>query len=83
MAQIVKNPPVMQEIWVPSLGQEDPLERALHPTPVFFPGISYGQKCMVGYSPRGHKKSTQLSNIHIHTHLLSMSQKTYVKLPHI
>ena len=27
MAQIVKNPPAMQEIRVQSLGQEDPLEK--------------------------------------------------------
>ena len=26
MAQAVKNLPAMQETWVPSLGQEDPLE---------------------------------------------------------
>ena len=26
MAQMVKNPPAMQETWVPSLGWEDPLE---------------------------------------------------------
>ena len=26
MAQMVKNPPVVQETWVRSLGQEDPLE---------------------------------------------------------
>ena len=26
MAQTVKNPPAMQEIWVQSLGWEDPLE---------------------------------------------------------
>ena len=25
MAQLVKNPPAMQEAWVPSLGWEDPL----------------------------------------------------------
>ena len=25
-AQLVKNPPAMQETWVPSLGGEDPLE---------------------------------------------------------
>ena len=29
MAQIVKNPPVMQEIWVRSLGGEDPLEKGM------------------------------------------------------
>ena len=27
VAQMVKNPPAVQETWVQSLGQEDPLER--------------------------------------------------------
>ena len=27
MAQLIKNPPVMRETWVPSLGWEDPLEK--------------------------------------------------------
>ena len=27
VAQLVKNPPVMQETWVRSLGWEDPLEK--------------------------------------------------------
>ena len=29
VAQTVKNPPAMQETWVPSLGQEDPLEEEM------------------------------------------------------
>ena len=29
MAQTVKNLPSMQEIWVQSLGQEDPLEKRM------------------------------------------------------
>ena len=29
MAQTVKNPPPMQETWVQSLGQEDPLEKGM------------------------------------------------------
>ena len=29
MAQVVKNLPAMQEMWVRSLGQEDPLEKGL------------------------------------------------------
>ena len=29
VAQMVKNPPVMQETWVQSLGQEDPLEAGM------------------------------------------------------
>ena len=29
IAQLVKSPPVMQETWVQSLGQEDPLEKGM------------------------------------------------------
>ena len=29
VSQMVKNLPVMQETWVPSLGQEDPLEKEM------------------------------------------------------
>ena len=29
MAQMVKNPPVMKETWVQSLGWEDPLEEGM------------------------------------------------------
>ena len=29
MAQIVKNPRAMQDTWVQSLGQEDPLEKGM------------------------------------------------------
>ena len=34
VAQVVKNPPAMQETWVRSLGWEDPLEKgkATHPS---------------------------------------------------
>ena len=34
VAQLVKNPPAIQEIWVESLGQEDPLERGARRTTV-------------------------------------------------
>ena len=40
VAQSVKNPPVMWETWVRSLGWEDPLEEGMAPTPVFLPGES-------------------------------------------
>ena len=29
MAQVVKRLPAMQETWLPSLGQEDPLEKGI------------------------------------------------------
>ena len=51
VAQLVKNPPAMQETWVQSLGWEDPLEEAMQPTPVFLPGESHGQRSLVGYGP--------------------------------
>ena len=44
-------------MWVRSLGQEDPLEKEWQPTPVFLPGISYGQRNLAGYNPCGHRKS--------------------------
>ena len=41
VAQLVKNPPAMQETWVRSLGWEDsPGEGKQLPTPVFLPGES-------------------------------------------
>ena len=57
MAQMVKNPPAMQETWVPSLSWEDPLEKERLPTPVFWPGEVRGQKNLPGYSPWGRKES--------------------------
>ena len=52
VAQLVKNPPAMQETWVRSLGWEDPLERKMPPTPGFWPGEFHGL-----YSPWGCKES--------------------------
>jgi len=51
VAQLVKNPPAMQETWVQSLGWEDPLDKENLPTLVFCPGEFHGL-----YSPWGHKE---------------------------
>ena len=56
VAQMVKNPPAMQETWVQSLGWEDPLKKEWLPTPVLLPGEFHGQRNLVGYSPWGHKE---------------------------
>ena len=56
VAQMVRNPPVMWETWVQSLGQEESLEKAWQPTPVFLSGESHGQRNLVGYSPWGCKE---------------------------
>ena len=42
VAQIVKNLPEMQGIQVLSLGREDPLNKEMATTPVFFPGEFHG-----------------------------------------
>ena len=63
VAQTVKNLPAMWETQVPSLGQEDPLEKGIT-TPVFLPGEFHGQSILVGYSPWGYspKSQTQLTD---------------------
>jgi len=38
----------MQETRVPSLGQEDPLEKGMPTTPVFLPGELQEQRSLVG-----------------------------------
>ena len=64
VVQLVKNLPAMREIWVRSLGWEDPLEKGKATTPVFWPGEFHGL-----YSPWGHKESDmteRLSLFHFH-----------------
>ena len=56
MDQMLKNLPAMQETQVPSLGQEDPLEKEWQPTLVFLPGESHGQSNRAGYGPWGCKE---------------------------
>ena len=57
MAQMVKNLTAVQEIWVQSLGREDPLEKGMASTPVFLPGKFHGQRSLVGYSSWDCKES--------------------------
>ena len=40
VAQMVKNLPAVWEIWIRSLGWEDPLEESMANPPVFLPGAS-------------------------------------------
>ena len=58
IVQLVKNLPKMQKTWVQFLGQEDPLEKEMAPTPVLLPGESYGKRNLSGYSPWGCKSQT-------------------------
>ena len=57
MAQQVENLPVMQETWVRSLGQEDPLEEEMATHSSILAWKIHGQRSLAGSSPRGHKES--------------------------
>ena len=56
VAQMVKNPPTMQEIQFQSLGWEDPLEKEWLATPVFLLGEFQGHWRLASYSLRHHKE---------------------------
>ena len=58
VAQMVKNLPAMQEIWVQSLGWEDTRRRKWQPTPVVRPGKSHGQRTIAVCSPWVAKSQT-------------------------
>ena len=57
MAQVVKDPPAVQETQVRYLGWEDPWRWAWQPTSVFLPEESHGQRSVAGYSPGGRTES--------------------------
>ena len=52
VAKTIKNPPAMQEIWVQSLGWEDPLEKVMAIHSSIWLGEFHGL-----YSPWGRKES--------------------------
>ena len=43
---MVKNVPAVQDTQVQFLGQKDPLEEGMAPTPLFLPGDSHGQRSL-------------------------------------
>ena len=79
-AQILKNPPAMQDIWVPFLSQEDPLEEEMQPTPVSLPGEARGQRSLAGCSPWGRKEldaTEATQTFHFHFQNLKYPIKQY------
>ena len=68
---MLKTLPTMQETWVRSLGQEDPLEeeRATHSSILAW--RIHGQRSPAGYSPRDQKES-DMTNTHICISLMDL-----------
>ena len=60
MTQTIKNLPVVQETWIRSLGQEDPLEKGMASHCSVLPGEFHGQRSLVVYSPWGRKDTFPL-----------------------
>ena len=68
MAQMVKNPPAMQETQVWSRGGEDT-------SPVFLLGESHEQRSLAGYSPWGCKESDTTEQLSMHALLYTFIGK--------
>ena len=61
VAKLVKSLPAMWEIWVQSLGREDPLEKEMATHSSIFAWRIHGLRSLVGYTVHGVAKSqTQL-----------------------
>ena len=55
-AQVVKNPPAVQETWVRSLGQEDPLKKGMVTHSIILAWrIPRTKSRLAGYHPWGHR----------------------------
>ena len=54
---MVKNLPTMQETWVQSMGQEDPLEKEMETHSSTLARKSHGQRSLVDYGPWDRKES--------------------------
>ena len=66
MAQRVKRVPAMQETWVRSLGQEDPLEEEMATHSSTLAWKSHGQRSLVDYIPWDLKESDMTERLHFH-----------------
>ena len=71
--------PARQETHVQSLGQENPLEKAWQPTPVFLPGECHGQRSLVGCGTQGRKElvMTAVTSAKISANNKAIQQQIY------
>ena len=69
--EVVKHPPAvqtMQDMWVQSLGSDDPLEKEMATHSSFLPGKFHGLRILVAYSPWDHKESDTTERLHVYAH---------------
>ena len=77
---MVKHLPAMWETQIQSLGQEDPLEKGMQPTPVSLPGESHGWRSLAGYSPWGHEESDMPEQLAIYFHKCKTEQILFISV---
>ena len=65
---MVKHLSTMRETWLPSLGQEDPLEKEMAIRSSTLAWKIHGRKSLIGYSPWGLKESDTIERLHSLTH---------------
>ena len=66
VAQMVKRLSTMRRPGFNPWFGKIPWRRKWQSTPVLLPGISHGQRSLVGYSPRGRKESDMTERLHFH-----------------
>ena len=57
----------IQDMWVRSLGQEDPLEEEMAIHYSILPDQSHGQRSLAGYSSKDCKELNMIEQLHLHT----------------
>ena len=77
MALIVKNLPVMQENWVRSLDQEDPLEKGMETYSSILAWRIPWAGNLVGYSPWGGKELDMAEHLAFHFHITFIIERPY------
>ena len=73
----------MWETHVRSLGQEDPLEKEMATHSSILAWRIPGQRSLVGYSPRGPKKSDRTERLHFHFLFTFICDQALCGLGHI
>ena len=83
-AEMVKNPPVMQETWVQSLAWEDQSPQRRHGNPLQYSCLEnpHGQTSLTGYSSWGHRVGCDWVPKHIIAYLYfkAFSTNTVIQL---
>ena len=79
-ARMVKNLPAIWDTQVRSLGQENPLEMGMAPTPVFLPEEFQGQKSMAGQSLWGRKESDTTERVTLTNSVGQVAKKDVINI---